>query len=67
MKGASVSAATLEQMAAWYTRPSIPPAFRALPEPVVEFVQNACAGDWRRCVVEDGAVTVYNHPLWEPR
>lgn len=67
MRGAVVSVATIETMAAWYaTAPTVPPAFRGLPERMIAVIDAACDGDWRRCVIEGGVVTIYNHPLWEP-
>lgn len=53
--------------ASWYEQRRIPEAFKNQHPLVLDKAEELCDGDWRRCVVdEQGVLTVYNRPMWEP-
>jgi hypothetical protein len=51
----------------FYLQKRVPVAFQRLHPLIVARAHLESGGDWRRCVADnDGTITVYNHPMWQP-
>lgn len=52
---------------AFYQSARVPRAFRRAAPMILARAAIECGGDWTRCVIDDdGSITVYNRPQWEP-
>jgi hypothetical protein len=57
---------TVAVMAAWYSTHHVPAVFRGTDPLILKWAERLSGGDWRRCVTDDGGVTivVHNMAVW---